>query len=290
MRRPRRSRRGPSTPSICSAASTSSRESTAHAPLPHPMGLDAHVLPSGNEEGGIRRPAYRDHVRHPAPGVFLTSSLTRRTHELPFPRSLGAFVSNRALFGTGPGAALHRLCLSGRGSTRHDLRSQGGWTGLAPVTGIEVTGKGVTARVVETFKRIGPQEITLLRDQLKELKDGNKTPDAATTKLDGAYRKAHRGIFQPSRQRGPCRSRLSRNRIAADAAPGRREIRLVTPAGITNPLAFPRRTTARVYPQTHAHRALPGARQGGAFPPQTTRGRGRMPRHALHGERTDRLG
>lgn len=113
-----------------------------------------------------------------------------------------------------------------------------GGQGLAPVTGIEVTGKGVTARVVETFKRIGPQEITLLRDQLKELKDANKTPDAATTKLMARIEKR---IEEYSNR--PASAALAdlvflEVAIAPDAAPGRREIRLVTPAGITNPLAF----------------------------------------------------
>ena len=47
-----------------------------------------------------------------------------------------------------------------------------GGQGLDNITGIVVTGKGVSARVVECYRRIGPQEITLLNEQLRELKKG----------------------------------------------------------------------------------------------------------------------
>jgi hypothetical protein len=113
-----------------------------------------------------------------------------------------------------------------------------GGQGISPVTGIELTGKGVTARVVENFKRIGPQEITLLKDQLKELKEGTKVPDAVTaTLIERVEKRIEEYCNRPASMALADLAFLEIS-IAADATPGRREIRLVTPTGISNPLAF----------------------------------------------------
>ena len=45
-----------------------------------------------------------------------------------------------------------------------------GGQGLDDVSGVQVTGSGVTAKVVECYRRINPQEMQLLNEQLKELK------------------------------------------------------------------------------------------------------------------------
>lgn len=113
-----------------------------------------------------------------------------------------------------------------------------GGQGISPVTGIELTGKGVTARVVENFKRVGPQEITLLKDQLKELKEGNKVPDAVTATLIKRVEKRIEEYCNRPASLALADLVFLEISIAADAAPGRREIRLVTPTGISNPLAF----------------------------------------------------
>jgi len=144
----------------------------------------------------------------------------------------------------------------GRQGTTFAVKAGG--QGLGPVTGIEVTGGGVTARVVECYKRIGPQEITLLRDQLKILKDQSKPkaePAALKQPAPGAAKQAPKANKANEEMIRRIEKRIEEycNRpasnaladlvflevtIAADAAPGRRELRLVTPSGISNPLAF----------------------------------------------------
>ena len=54
-----------------------------------------------------------------------------------------------------------------------------GGQGLDDVNAVLVTGSGVTARVVEYYRRLGPQEIQLLNEQLRELKRAPATAAAA---------------------------------------------------------------------------------------------------------------
>lgn len=116
-----------------------------------------------------------------------------------------------------------------------------GGQSLDNVTGVIVTGGGVSAKVDQCFGRIGPQEMTLLRDQLRELKATRKdakTPDAAADDL----------IARIEKRMGEYCNRPASNALAGlvfldftvakDAVPGKRELRLVTPQGVSNPLAF----------------------------------------------------
>ena len=57
-----------------------------------------------------------------------------------------------------------------------------GGQGLEDVNRVFVTGSGVTARVVEYDRTLNTQEITLLNEQLKELKRGK--PEAASTMMN----------------------------------------------------------------------------------------------------------
>ena len=63
--------------------------------------------------------------------------------------------------------------------------SRSGWADRAWTTsiGVLVTGTGVSAKVVEYDRRLGNQEITLLKEQLKELKRG--TPGDASKTSSG---------------------------------------------------------------------------------------------------------
>jgi len=58
--------------------------------------------------------------------------------------------------------------------------------------------------------------------------------------------------------------------IAFDAAPGERELRLVTPRGVSNPLVFHVGQLPEFAKETDDHRSAPGPGQGGAGPPQET--------------------
>ena len=146
-----------------------------------------------------------------------------------------------------------------------------GGQGLDDVDGVIVSGPGVTARLVEYRRRLGNQEITLLNDQLKELKkpaapaapatgakataaaDNAMTmssmvgapPAPAAVGLDTSTKKLIERIEERTRewvQTPACASisslALVEVTIAPDAEPGEREIRLSTLRGVSNPLVF----------------------------------------------------
>ncbi|MBI3758165.1 MAG: hypothetical protein HY269_00215 [Deltaproteobacteria bacterium] len=50
-----------------------------------------------------------------------------------------------------------------------------GGQGMDDVTDVLVTGAGVSAKVVEFYRPIGPQEITLLQEQMRDLKRASAT-------------------------------------------------------------------------------------------------------------------
>ncbi|MGD9419563.1 MAG: PPC domain-containing protein [Verrucomicrobiota bacterium JB025] len=122
---------------------------------------------------------------------------------------------------------------------------------LAGVHGAIVSGTGVCAELVRYERKLSPQDVRILREQLAELKlkaagpnakgggrgeggEGGASGDAMIARIE-----ARLDAWVPR----PACSALAeisyvRVRIAADAAPGRREIRLVTPRGVSNPLPF----------------------------------------------------
>jgi hypothetical protein len=148
-----------------------------------------------------------------------------------------------------------------------------GGQGLEDVNRAFVTGTGVTARLVQYDRALGNQEVTLLNEQLRELKRGK--PEAAATMMSsGAPMMASEstmmtsGTSTPKTAAAPAgkdeatlkllariEKRTSEwvNRpasvalaniayvevtIASDAPPGERELRLGTLRGISNPLVF----------------------------------------------------
>lgn len=116
-----------------------------------------------------------------------------------------------------------------------------GGQSLDDVTDVIVTGGGVTAKVDRCFKRIGPQEITLLRDQLRELKAARKaakTPDPAADDLIARIEKRIEEYCNRPASNALAGLVFLDFTIAKDAVPGRRDLRLVTPQGVSNSLAF----------------------------------------------------
>lgn len=114
-----------------------------------------------------------------------------------------------------------------------------------------VTGTGVTARVVEYRRRLNNEEMQLLNEQLKELKRATSAVASATgnTALSSGANESARDLAVRIEKRvgdfvqTPACAAIAtltivEVAIAPDAAPGRREIRLVTWRGVSNPLAF----------------------------------------------------
>src|ERR1035437_459585 len=148
-----------------------------------------------------------------------------------------------------------------------------GGQGLDGVDQVFVTGAGVTARVLEYDRPLNPQETTLLNEQLKELKSGK--PEVASTMMNSGTpmmasenpmmtsgTNTENGAAKPGGTNEPTLKLIARiekrvaeyvNRpasvalasiayvevkIAPDAQPGERELRLGTPRGLSNPLVF----------------------------------------------------
>lgn len=114
-----------------------------------------------------------------------------------------------------------------------------GGQGLEGVNGIFVSGSGVKVRVVEYNKKMNPQEVQLLGEQLRELKDpAMHKPEEGLTNLIARIEKLVReNVIQPQ-SASIANLVIAEVTMASDARPGLREIRLGTPRGISNPLVF----------------------------------------------------
>jgi len=134
------------------------------------------------------------------------------------------------------------------------------------VSGVLVTGEGVSAKIARYYRKLSNQEMTLLREQLRELGKGTAKNTKAKGKAKGGAKaetkdKAKDGVKAGAKDRAkqeliarieqriagwvnrPACASLSsiavvEVTIAPDAKPGAREIRLVAQRGTTNPLVF----------------------------------------------------
>lgn len=144
-----------------------------------------------------------------------------------------------------------------------------GGQGLDDVNVAQVSGKGVSAKVVEYRRKLGPQDMQLLGEQLRELRRAAKgsgiarlaTSGSAATGSDAmmmsdggggaASSAAGRGVPLMTRietrmaeyvQRPACASISSivilEVTIGPNAEVGERELTLTTPRGVSNPLPF----------------------------------------------------
>ncbi len=119
-----------------------------------------------------------------------------------------------------------------------------GGQGLDGVDRVLVTGAGVSAKVSQYYRKIGPQEITLLREQLRELRRGAKddkkpaTQDPATKEMIARIEKRLAEYVNRPASASISSLVIVEVTMAADAAPGDRELRLATARGISNPLVF----------------------------------------------------
>jgi len=132
---------------------------------------------------------------------------------------------------------------------------------LDGLTNVVVTGSGVEGVVVEHIKPLNGRQITLLRDRLRNMQQGLKeTPKTnaivsfvseyntnVIERLDRAalekeMEEIRRKLANPKNQRPPnpqlAEDAALRISIAPDAPPGRRELRVRTAAGLSNPVTF----------------------------------------------------
>ncbi|MCX7424372.1 MAG: hypothetical protein NTW96_01840, partial [Planctomycetia bacterium] len=134
---------------------------------------------------------------------------------------------------------------------------------LAGADGAVVSGEGVSAKLTQFDRKLGNQEMTLLREQLRELRrdvprfaggrnaraKNAKAKDAEPKPEDKPEDKETRDLIERIEKRlanyvsQPACAALAdiayvEVTIARDAEPGAREIRLLTDRGVTNPLVF----------------------------------------------------
>jgi hypothetical protein len=145
-----------------------------------------------------------------------------------------------------------------------------GGQGLDGANAAIVSGSGVRAKVVEYYRRLGPLEMSLLSEQLRELKKGMP---AKAPGMDAMMDAPAGSMTSPGAGPGSLVAAVSENAdpklkligkierrmaehvatpasasisnlafvevtIAPDAVPGRRELRLATLRGVSNPLVF----------------------------------------------------
>jgi hypothetical protein len=111
------------------------------------------------------------------------------------------------------------------------------------------SGKGVEAVVVEHYRPLPQNRFNELRDELKELQQrraaSRREPNSTNqwTAIDEARVKEIQTVIlknPPNRQGNPALAErvAVKVTIASDAEPGRREVRVLTPNGLSNPLGF----------------------------------------------------
>ncbi len=153
-----------------------------------------------------------------------------------------------------------------------------GGQNLGGATRLIVSGDGVTGAVIDYDRPLLQKEINALRDKLQKLqekRDGNKPEDkggltpAERTQLAEIREKL---AARPSRPANPALAETVNMEVVVhpNAKAGRRELRLLTSAGLSNPIGFfvgelPERTDAPVIATTqtgsssHARGVLPQA-------------------------------
>lgn len=110
---------------------------------------------------------------------------------------------------------------------------------LEGVCGVSVSGKGVEGHVVEYNKKMNPQEMQLLQEQIRELRaipaaKRDTTTSNLITRLDGFIS----DYVQQPQSDSIANLVIAEITIAKDAPPGPREIRLYTHSGVSNPMVF----------------------------------------------------
>jgi hypothetical protein len=102
---------------------------------------------------------------------------------------------------------------------------------------VYLSGSGVTATVVDHARPMNGGEAATLRERMQELQ---KQPMSAAVWQEMTEIRVKLVTFNSNRLASPVLAETLTLRIAisADAAPGKRELRVASPQGISNPLIF----------------------------------------------------
>jgi hypothetical protein len=115
-----------------------------------------------------------------------------------------------------------------------------GGQSLAGVDKVLVSGNGVTGRVIEYNKKMNPQEMQLIGEQLRELRL-EQPPQIDPLVISNMINRIER-LSRENVQTPACASIanlvIAEITVEPNASAGLREIRLCTPRGVSNPLVF----------------------------------------------------
>ncbi len=116
------------------------------------------------------------------------------------------------------------------------------------IDGVEaavVSGSGVEAKLVDYHRYLNNQEVSLMREQIRELRraanerrKANQRPDAAMQKIIANIEERVALWENRPANRSVVNLAYVEVTVAPDAEPGPREIRLVLRTGVTNPMVF----------------------------------------------------
>jgi hypothetical protein len=119
----------------------------------------------------------------------------------------------------------------------------GSWKGEYQIDVLQAhfSGEGVRAVVRHDIRHLDMQETQALQDKLEKLQQQNSDDTESLKEMFEVSRKLSRAraeFMRRETQPALADSVTLEVTLAADAAPGRRELRLETPRGLSNPLAF----------------------------------------------------
>lgn len=123
-----------------------------------------------------------------------------------------------------------------RGTTFHVKL---GGQNLDQIHEVLVTGTGVSGRILQYFKPLNPQEMQLLNEQLRELKQGaSEMPEQDRQIIIAHIEKRKREYCNQPQSRALASLIFVEMTIEIDALPGPRELRIRTSRGLSNPMVF----------------------------------------------------
>ena len=104
--------------------------------------------------------------------------------------------------------------------------------------GATVSGEGVHVTVTECFQKIGNQEMRLLREQLKRIRKSKGELDEETVQIKERLQRRISEYERKPANQSIATVVLLNIQIDKNAVPGQRELRIITPRGLSNPLPF----------------------------------------------------
>lgn len=179
-----------------------------------------------------------DNARHAPPNARVAGR-ERPRRLMPRARALCALLAVLPVFLRAQQSAYIGFVFPAGGQAGTVFRCTLGGQGLEGVNGVTVAGSGVKGRLIEYNRRMNPQEMQLLREQWNEIRAMPKARrDAPITNLAARLETLIRNYVQQPQCASIANLVTVEIAVERGTPPGPREIRLVTPRGLSNPLAF----------------------------------------------------